>query len=565
MAQITLTDAVFYKNGEPGHSHVVGFESQVTRVARYTFQSPDTGATELSFFFDYVSKGAGADIPLRFCITTDPESHPNAGETAPYTGTVNVNLGYGTASGEAQVRLSPNRTYYLWLFPGRNAWGWYYFPTTGTVTTAGVSEGVPLVEGDAFLGDTVAITILSSPEYTHRLTWQFGDQTGVIGENLGTSALWTPPLSLAQAIPNSPSTLCTVTCCTYRGDAQVGSAHTAVFTLSVPQSLSPLVSATYQDTSKAYAAFGVYAGKVTKLAVTVTATAHQGAAITATAVLLDGKNYGGSALAAGDHTLTVTATDSRGLTGTAEYPITVLPYLSPQLELTASRCRSDGTPDDTGDHALVTLVGSVTQISGNTAVLTLTYGKTAVDIPVAVGAFTQKTVIPADPNETLALKGRLQDAIRGTTRTMTLSTGYATMDFLYGGKGIAFGTVATREGFQCAMDAQFLGQVLGADGAPLVGIRDLSTSLLEGFDITFTYARVVWVLGTMLLQLKFTCNTDLPKWSTFLSESGLFSGLTENQTVCDITGNYLLQVKSTQLQAASVFPAGTYTFLCALY
>ena len=34
MAQIQLTNPTFYKNGEPGHSEVVGFESGVTRVAR---------------------------------------------------------------------------------------------------------------------------------------------------------------------------------------------------------------------------------------------------------------------------------------------------------------------------------------------------------------------------------------------------------------------------------------------------------------------------------------------------------------------------------------------------
>ena len=138
-------------------------------------------------------------------------------------------------------------------------------------------------------------------------------------------------------------------------------------------------------------------------------------------------------------------------------------------------------------------------------------------------------------------------------------------ELLYGGKGIAFGTVATREGFQCAMDAQFLGQVLGADGAPLVGIRELPPALAEGFDMSFPYGRVVYVLGAMTLQLKFTCNSELPRWSTFLVGSGLFSGLTENQTVYDVTGNYALQVKPTMLQAATAFPAGTYTFHCALY
>ena len=36
-----------------------------------------------------------------------------------------------------------------------------------------------------------------------------------------------------------------------------------------------------------------------------------------------------------------------------------------------------------------------------------------------------------------------------------LSTGYATLDLLAGGKGISFGKAATIEGFDCAMAAYF--------------------------------------------------------------------------------------------------------------
>ena len=49
---------------------------------------------------------------------------------------------------------------------------------------------------------------------------------------------------------------------------------------------------------------------------------------------------------------------------------------------------------------------------------------------------------------------------------MVLSTGYATLDLLSGGKGISFGKAATREGFDCAMKAYFSGGLYGiaADG-----------------------------------------------------------------------------------------------------
>ena len=558
MPQIVLTDPVFYKNGEAGHSKVVGFESQVTRVARYTFVSPSMGATQLSIFFDGVSKGAGIDNPVRFAITTDPDSHRNAGADATYTGSLSINLPNYTAGGNASVRLAPNVTYYLWLFPGQNAWGWYYWPASGTVTTSGFSEGVPEAS-DGFLGENIPITIHSSPDYTHRLTWQFGARSGIIGENLGDKVTWTPPLSLAEAIPGSPSGSCTITCYSYQGGAQIGSAQSICITLSAPQSLGPRVSVQVTDPTEA-AAFGCYIEKVSKLEAAVTTDLFYGASLVSTAITLDGNAYAGSALPSGSHTLAVTVTDSRGLTGQWSQNLSVTPYVPPQLELHASRCRLDGTPDDTADHALVTLRGSVTQMAGNTAKLTLTYGKTSLDIPVPLGNFEQTTLIPADPNETLAIKARITDALKGTTRAMTLSTGYPTMEFLAGGKGIAFGKVADSEGFHCAMDAVFSGKVTDGAGRAWVARYDLAP--VTGMYLTHTYGRVLELLGAGFLHLRFTCNRNRSAGDMLYTAS---LPITEHISVTDTTGNFTLTLTPTGIVTPNALPTGTYTFSTLLY
>lgn len=548
MALIQLTNPTFYKNGQPGHSEVVGFESGVTRVARYTFRTPDTGATALSFQMPNVSYEAGTYIPIRFAVTAEADSHCNAGETAPYQGTAAIQGIYAT--GQLQLRLEPNATYYLWFFPGRNTWGWYYFPLEGELTLTGTAQGVPAVEGDHCLGDTVTITIASSPQYTHRLTWQFADQSGVIGEALTDSAVWVPPLELAQRIPNSPSGLCTVTCYTYEGQTQVGDAQSVRFTLAVPQSLAPIVTATFRDVSGAWTALGTYAEKVSRLSVTAEATARYGATVAATGVLLDDRAYGGGTLPAGEHILAVTATDSRGLTGRAEYPIAVAAYDPPQLELHASRCQADGTPDDTGAYARVTLTGAVTDLPGNTAALTLTYGKTTVELPVAPGSFTEVTCIPAERDETLALSAVLTDALRSVSRAMTLSTAYATMDFLCGGKGIAFGKVAQAEGFHCAMDAYFSGRLLDAQGRELVGLQALAPE--DGVE--FSVGRVLSILGARTLQLQFSCEAELP------ADTLLTASVTGEQTIFDATGAHPLRLTAAGLCTAASFPPGAYTF-----
>ena len=72
---------------------------------------------------------------------------------------------------------------------------------------------------------------------------------------------------------------------------------------------------------------------------------------------------------------------------------------------------------------------------------------------------------------------------------MVLSTAYATIDLLYGGKGIAFGTTALQEGFWCAMNAHFTGDVsmgskiLLPDGTDLVerlAALEASVAVLKG-------------------------------------------------------------------------------------
>ena len=558
MSQIQLTDPVFYKNGEAGHSKVVGFESQVTRVARYTFVSPPSGATELSLLFDGVSKGAGIDNSVRFAITTDPDSHRNAGADATYTGSLQVNLPNYTAGGSAYVRLAPNVTYYLWVFPGQNAWGWYYWPATGTVTTAGFSEGVPEAP-DGFLGENIPITIHSSPDYTHRLTWSFGTLSGIIGEALGDSVTWTPPFYLAEAIPGSSGGSCVITCYSYQGGAQIGSAQSCVITLSVPASLAPRVSVAVTDPTEA-AAFGCYIEKVSKLELSVTSELFYGASQVSTAITLDGAAYTGSVLSSGSHSLTVTVTDSRGLAGHWSEELSVTPYAPPRLELHASRCRIDGTADDTADHALVTCRGETTQMAGNTAALTLTYGKTSLDIPVATGVFETTTIIPADPNETLLIKARIVDALKGTTRSMTLSTGYPTMEFLAGGKGIAFGKVADSEGFHCAMDAVFSGKVMDAQGRAWVARYDLTP--VTGMYLTNIYSRVLELLGAGFLHLRFTCNRNRSAGDLLYSCQ---LPITENITVTDLTGNYSLTLTPTGVITPNALPTGTYTFSTLLY
>lgn len=466
MATIDLTSPVYYRAGVSGVSAVVGVESSCNRVVRYSFTAPDTGASAVSLSLSGLVLGGGTrPASLGFYIGTDPTSHINAGPGSTSTGTLSLS---GTDyAGSASPVLLPGQSYYLFLFPVTADYGWYSLELASvSLTASGGSYSVPTASA-ATVALGTAVTIITnrqSTALTHTLTYVFGGTSGTIATGVGDSAAWTPPVSLAKQIPNALSGTAVIYCTTYHGTTQVGPVQSLRLTLQVPASVVPTVSATWRDTSGA-ASLGLLVKLVSKLAVTVNAAGAQGSTVTATAVTLNGKAYTGGTLgAAGTLPLKVTVTDSRGRTASASYSLTVTDYAPPQLSVSASRCDSDGTANDTGEYCTITLTGQTAQLGGkNTAALSLTYGSTTESIAVSTGSFTQSLVVAASSASTLNISATLSDALLSVKQSMTLSVGFATMDFLQGGKGIAMGGIATREGFHCAMPAYFTGGVSGID------------------------------------------------------------------------------------------------------
>ena len=145
---IELVNGVYYKNGEPGVSTVVGYESESTRVVRYTIQAPPEGAQSVRLTF-YTAGRRGEyskHIPIRFFIGTDPDSHANAGADAEYLGQLILGDDFLTFTGSAEIILLPNQTYYVWAFPGENTAGWYYweYSPVHTMETFGTAFLIPV-------------------------------------------------------------------------------------------------------------------------------------------------------------------------------------------------------------------------------------------------------------------------------------------------------------------------------------------------------------------------------------------------------------------------------------
>lgn len=168
MANVSLAIEVstYFKAGTGGVSKVVGYESGSNRVARYQFTTPAAGASKISFSITGIELGGGnASSPLRFYIGTDAESHINAGQDSEYTGEITMSTDGGdyTATGEADIFLMPNTTYYLWMFPGSTTYGWFSWEHCKTVEI----REAGLVQID--LGDA---TVVALPYIDYGTQWK---------------------------------------------------------------------------------------------------------------------------------------------------------------------------------------------------------------------------------------------------------------------------------------------------------------------------------------------------------------------------------------------------------
>ncbi|MDY2776347.1 MAG: DUF859 family phage minor structural protein [Streptococcus infantarius] len=100
------------------------------------------------------------------------------------------------------------------------------------------------------LGSAMTININRKvSSFTHTVKYNFGALNGTIATGVGASVSWTPPLSLATAMPSKTSDWGNITVDTYNGSSKIGSA-TCRLTLNVPESMKPTFSGvTLSDTN----------------------------------------------------------------------------------------------------------------------------------------------------------------------------------------------------------------------------------------------------------------------------------------------------------------------------
>ena len=85
-----------------------------------------------------------------------------------------------------------------------------------TVTLPVIPRASMLQAGAMTLGQAGSILVQrNDPEYTHRISYQIGDAGGTVCEKTGETRIsWTPPLSLAEEMPDAVAGDCVLTATT---------------------------------------------------------------------------------------------------------------------------------------------------------------------------------------------------------------------------------------------------------------------------------------------------------------------------------------------------------------
>lgn len=229
--------------------------------------------------------------------------------------------------------------------PAKNASG----TVSVTATLPAIARKSSVTATDAYIGAASTIVInKSNSAYTSTLSYRYDGQstyTEIVSKTTATQYGWTIPEAAYQLIPNSREIKIYIRCETFNGSTSMGTSETYL-TASVRESTNaPEVSATAQDVNtKATALTGASTTLikgVSNLRVQTTATAKNGASVTSVRVTCGGISGSGADVtlnAVESSTVTVTVTDSRGLTTAVQLTgLSMVEYIPLTLNPTVQR------------------------------------------------------------------------------------------------------------------------------------------------------------------------------------------------------------------------------------
>lgn len=399
---------------------------------------------------------------------------------------------------------------------GGTYYGTVKAPASGTATAtldAIPRATTPTTSGTLNVGSAITInTPRASSAFTHTVQYSLNNSTWTtIATNVGTSTAWTLPTALATAKPGAKSGTVYIRCITYNGDTNLGNV---------------VISRTYYITSN-YAAPTVALTASQKNDANISSYIRGRSSVTlkATATLKHGAKaakfvftYGGTTKtvtttsstasvtfalpenAAASYAYSVTLTDSRGFTASANGTLTTVSYTAPIItSLTVTRGNYNGstfTENKAGKSLRIVAKGNVANLSNSNAkkykidykvdgaseYTELVAETNASDYAVSVTHYTDALF---DENKAYVVRFILKDSFQSVIRPANVSTQLVMLNFSADGQRMGIGKVAGNEPLSFGFETKFLepvyGTVMGLSYLPSIPSNsDLNTYLSIG-------------------------------------------------------------------------------------
>ena len=359
----------------------------------------------------------------------------------------------------------------------------------------------------------------------------FSYTTGVIHPNIITAYTYTQytiPIDVARQLPNSKTGTMTVTLYTYSDSgatSQVGSASSATFTVTVPESTKPSLTMTLSPVTPYTSLSSVYLQGRSNVKAAFTGSGQLGASIVSYSMRIGNKTYSSPYTSeilatSGEIEVVGIATDSRGYTASVTQNITVSAYDKPSIvpytgasKIICARCLSDGTLDGGGTYLLVKIGRRYSKvISGgkqnNFCTLSYSYKTDAQDVskystPTAIipgsadGDYVSVILPNVVSSNTTAYNIRLiaeDTAGEKDIVTITIPTAFVTFHAPVGGHGFTLGGYhdpSKYDVFDCKFDAEFEGVVKGN----VWGLVGSSGNIPSGSDLNEYHVPGVYAIN----------------------------------------------------------------------
>ena len=291
--------------------------------------------------------------------------------------------------------------------------------------------------------------------------------------NAYTYTGFTVPLSVANQLPNNTTGTMTVSLNTYNSSGtQIGSTTTKTFTVTVPSTVKPSISAftATRVNNTVPSTWGIYVQGKSQCTLEITAAGSYSSTIKTysikqgSTVLSSERTFTTNVLnTTGSITYTATVTDSRGRTASTTVSITVTAYSSPSFsQVLSQRCKQNGTLYDDGTYIRAFAKFTYSAIGNNTLTAKVSFKRPEDpdddwSSEETITTNTAKVIAgSASVDSSYQVKYRLQDQFNTVTYIDILSTAFTTMDFRMGGKGVAIGKVAEYDNlFDVGIPAKF--------------------------------------------------------------------------------------------------------------